>query len=381
MTRTWPQRAAARGIVTGPGPDTIWRLGRRRANLGPVVRIVIAAVQVPFERGGAEWHVDALHKELLAQGHQSEIVQLPFQWSPREAALRSALAWRLLDLTESNGVPVDLVIGTRFPSYAVRHPRKVLWLFHQFRQAYDLHDAGVDGFPDTPAGRELRQHFIALDTRLLHECRRIFTTSQNNAGRLARYNGVTAEVLRLPLLDHSSWRSEAWEDYVLSVGRLDRLKRTDLLIRAATELGGAARVVIVGRGPLEAELRQLAVDLGVADRIDFRGHVDDAELRRLYARCAAVYYAPFDEDYGLVTLEAFHSRKPVVTTVDAGGPLEFVRDGETGLVASVDPRAIGSGLARLLADKALAASLGERGYAAVQHIQWPEVIAKLTAPG
>lgn len=344
----------------------------------PPPRIVIAATQVPFQTGGAEWHVVALQRELVSHGYACEIVQVPFQWDPRREVVRSSLAWRLLDLTRAGGDPIDLLIGTRFPSYVARHPNKIVWLFHQFRQAYDLHDAGIDGFPDTAEGRALRRHVAELDTRALRECRRLYTTSRNNAARLKRYNGLDAELLRLPLLDLADWRSEAWEDYVLSVGRLDALKRTHLLVRAAARLPAGARAVVVGEGPERNSLEELARSLGIAERVEFRGRVDDATVRRLYARATAVFYAPYDEDYGLVTLEAFHSRKPVVTTSDAGGVLEFVRDGETGSVAPPSPEAIGERLAHLLRDKQEARRLGEKAFASVQGIGWDEVVDKLT---
>ncbi len=339
---------------------------------------MVAAAQVPFLRGGAEWHARALVEELRARGLLTELVQLPFQWDPRRDVLRSALAWRLLDFSQANGTPIDLLIATRFPSYAARHPNKVVWLFHPFRQAYDLHDAGVDGFEDTPEQRMLHRHVVELDTRLLKECRRLFTTSENNARRLQRYNGLTAEVLRLPLQDRPAWRSEGYGDYVLSVGRLEALKRTELLLRAAALLPAPARVVVVGEGSEREKLERLAAELGVASRVEFRGFVTDEAVRDLYARAGAVYYAPFDEDYGLVTLEAFRSRRPVVTTSDAGGPLEFVRDGETGLVCDPAPEPLALALTRLLEDKALAQRLGEAGDAATRGIGWDEVIRALT---
>jgi glycosyltransferase involved in cell wall biosynthesis len=340
--------------------------------------VVVAATQVPFLRGGAEWHARALVEELRVRGFPTELVQLPFQWDPRRDVLRSALAWRLLDFSQANGTPIELLIATRFPSYAARHPNKVVWLFHPFRQAYDLHDAGVDGFLDTPEQRTLHRHVVELDTRLLKECRRLFTTSQNNARRLQRYNGLTAEVLRLPLQDRPPWRSEAYEDYVLSVGRLEALKRTELLLRATALLPAAARVVVVGEGSEKGKLERLASELGVAARVEFRGFVSDEAVRDLYARAGAVYYAPFDEDYGLVTLEAFRSRRPVVTTSDAGGPLEFVSDGETGLVCEPAPEPLALALQRLLEDKALARRLGAAGDAATRGIGWEPVIRALT---
>jgi glycosyltransferase involved in cell wall biosynthesis len=340
--------------------------------------IVLTAAQVPFHTGGAEWHLEAMRAQLVRRGYKVDVVQLPFQWSPREEALRNALAWRLLDFTHVNGVPIDLVIGTRFPSYAARHPNKIVWLFHQFRQAYDLHDSGVDGFPDTPEGHLLRQRFIEMDTRLLGECRRLFTTSRNNADRLQRYNGLRAELLRLPLLDPDSYRGLGFEGFVLSVGRLDRLKRTERLIHAAARMSRPATIGIVGDGPERRALARLVEDNDLGDRVRFLGRVDDATLKDLYGRCSAVFYAPHDEDYGLVTLEAFQSGKPVVTTTDAGGPLEFVRDGETGFVAEDDASAIAAALDRLVAHPDDARRLGTAAAASVRDIRWEPVIDALT---
>jgi glycosyltransferase involved in cell wall biosynthesis len=347
----------------------------------PPRTVLVAATQIPFQRGGAEWHTAALHRELVARGFAAEVVQLPFQWNPREEAMRSALAWRMLDLSRAGPLTVDLLIGTRFPSYVARHLRKVVWLHHPFRQAYDLHDAGLDGFPDTPEGRELRQRVIDLDTCALRECRRVFTTSENNAARLRRYNGVVAEVLRLPLQDTDRWRCRAFEPFVLSVGRLETLKRVDLLVRAmAAGPSSPARAVVVGEGTQREALETLAASLGVRDRIEFRGWVEDDVVKDLYAHCGCVFYAPWDEDYGLVTLEAFHSGKPVVTTSDAGGPLEFVRHGETGLVAAPEPSDVAGALSRLLDRPDEARALGAAGRASVQGISWDAVIAALTGP-
>jgi glycosyltransferase involved in cell wall biosynthesis len=341
--------------------------------------VVVAATQVPFQRGGAEWHADALARAFAARGFEAELVRLPFQWDPRREVVRSALAWRLLDLRHADGRPVELVVATRFPSYAVRHPNKVLWLFHPFRQAYDLHDAGKDGFADDPEGRALLQAVRDLDRRLLVECRRVFTTSANNARRLERYAGVSAEVLKLPLAEDGGWRCEAPEPFVLSVGRLESLKRTELLVRAAVHLPASARVVVVGEGKQRGALEALAGELGVAGRVEFRGRASDEEVRALYARCGAVFYAPWDEDYGLVTLEAFKSGKPVVTTHDAGGPLEFVADGVNGFVTPPEPAAIAQALERLLADPALASRLGAAGARSIEGISWDAVVAALSA--
>src|SRR5262245_65398896 len=100
--------------------------------------ILVCEAQVPFVHGGAEAHVRQLVAELRARGHAAERVSLPFKWYPKEEILAHAAAWRLLDLSESNGRPIDLLIATKFPTYLARHPRKVTWLVHQHRGAYEL---------------------------------------------------------------------------------------------------------------------------------------------------------------------------------------------------------------------------------------------------
>ncbi|HZT81915.1 MAG TPA: hypothetical protein VFA26_16940, partial [Gemmataceae bacterium] len=86
------------------------------------MRIVIATVQVPFVRGGAEILADGLRDALRAAGHQAEIVAVPFKWYPPERILDHMLACRLLDLTETCGAGIDRVIGLKFPAYFVNHP-------------------------------------------------------------------------------------------------------------------------------------------------------------------------------------------------------------------------------------------------------------------
>jgi hypothetical protein len=98
----------------------------------------VCEAQVPFVHGGAELHVRQLVRELCARGYLAELVSVPFRWNPKEEILPHAAAWRLLDLSESNGRPVDLVIASKFPTYFVRHPNKIAWLIHQYRAAYEL---------------------------------------------------------------------------------------------------------------------------------------------------------------------------------------------------------------------------------------------------
>jgi glycosyltransferase involved in cell wall biosynthesis len=157
------------------------------------------------------------------------------------------------------------------------------------------------------------------------------------------------------------------------------LKRLDLALDAMKRVGGGARLKIAGTGPLEPELRKQIARLGIEDRVELLGFVSSDDLVALYAGCRAAYYGPLNEDYGYVTVEAFLSRKPVVTTSDAGGPLEFVTDGETGVVAAPEPDAIAAAIDRLWARPlATLGEWGEAGHARVRDITWDNVIERLT---
>ena len=339
--------------------------------------ILVCETQVPFVDGGAERLVRGLVGELRRHGHRAEAVSIPFKSYPKGELLAQAALWRLVDLSESNHESVDVVITTKFPNYFVRHPNKVTWLLHQYRAVYDLCGTRFSEFTHTEADVRLRDRLIALDTEVLGESKRLFSISQTTTARLARYNGLTAEPLYHPPLLAGALEAGPFGDYVLSVGRLEQTKRVDLAVRALALTDRSVRLVIAGHGSTRSALEQLASRLEVADRISFLGIVDDRQLVELYAGALAVIYPPLDEDYGYVTLEAFLARKPVVTTTDAGGPLEFVVDEVNGLVADPAPEAIAAAIARLAADRPLARRLGEAGFERARTITWEGVVDRL----
>jgi glycosyltransferase involved in cell wall biosynthesis len=341
--------------------------------------VLVCAAQAPFIVGGAEILVSELRAQLARRGFAADVANVPFKWYPVSELVRQALAWRLLDVSESNGVPVDLVIPTKFPTFLVRHPRKVAWLFHQHREAYDLYGTEFCSFTDSPEDREARAAIQTMDTSALSECRRIFTISRNVAERLARFNGLAGEALYPPPQQLGRYRSGEYGDYLFYAGRLDRLKRLELALEALARVKCGARLKIAGSGPLEGELRRRIERLGLAARVELLGFVPPEDLIALYAGCRAAYYAPLNEDYGYVTVEAFLSRKPVLTTRDAGGPLEFVSDGETGWVSEPTADAVAEAIDALWsAPVARLRELGEAGHARVRDISWDHVIDRLT---
>jgi glycosyltransferase involved in cell wall biosynthesis len=342
------------------------------------MRLAVCMPQVPFERGGTEIFADGLVLALRERGHETELVTVPYKWYPGEQVLTQAFVWRLLDLEEANGRPIDAVIATKFPSYGVRHPRKVVWLLHQFRQAWDLDRTELGQFSESPEDRALRRKVLEFDRVTLAEAQAIFTTSSIVAGRLHDSTGLGAAVLAPPPAP-LDFHCTAYEDFILSVNRLDRAKRIDLLLEAAAQAPGV-RVVIAGDGPDRERLEQLARDRGLNGRAEFTGRVSDAELAELYARCLGVYYAPVDEDYGLVPYEAFLSEKPVITATDAGGPLDIVRDRETGLVVTPTVEELARACTWLREHADDARTLGRAGRDVARAVTWHSSIDRLLEP-
>ena len=348
------------------------------------MRIAVLHAQSAFVRGGAETHTEALVDALRRAGHEAEIVTIAGKWYPAWELAHQMAVWRSFDITESNGLKVDLAIALKFPAYLARHERKVVWLIHQHRSAYELWDhpefADLSLQEDGPIVRDMVRE---ADRVALGEAKRIFTNSRNVQGRLW-------DSLRLPSepLYHPSPVAEAlfarepgpYGDYVFLPGRMEALKRQSLVLEAMRHVRGDVRLVLVGRGPDEPALRERAARLGLGDRVSFEIDVPDERLFELYLGSLAVSYGPFDEDYGYVTIEAFAARRPVVTNTDAGGPLEFVTDGETGLVVAPEPEQIAEAFDRLGADRTLAARLGNAGHALARERVpgWPEIVARLT---
>jgi glycosyltransferase involved in cell wall biosynthesis len=341
------------------------------------MRVLVCEARVPFTTGGAERHVDGLIDQLRRHGHVAEKVSIPFKWYPKDELLAQAAVWRLVDLSEFNSEPVDRVIATKFPTYFVRHPRKVTWLFHQYRAIYDLAGTRFSEFTHDERDVNLRRMLIDRDTEVLAESTRLFSNSRNTANRLQTYNGLTATPLYHPPPLAGRLMPGRFDDYVLSVGRLELTKRVDVIIRALARTDRTVRLVVAGGGSQRAPLEELARDLGVADRVRFAGEIDDASLVDLYAHALAVVFPPLDEDYGYITLEGFLARKPVITTTDAGGPLEFVEDGVNGFVVEPEVDAIAAAIARVAGDRAAAKRLGDRGFERASAITWDGVVERL----
>lgn len=347
------------------------------------MRVAVLHPQTAFVRGGAETHAEALVRALRAAGHEADLVQIAGKWYPASQLAHQMAVWRSFDITESNGLKVDAVIALKFPAYLIEHERKIVWLIHQHRTAYELWDhpefADLSRQDD---GAGVRDMVWNADRLALNEAKRVFTNSKNVQERLWSSLRIPSEHLYHPsgvtehLLDQPPG---PYGDYVLFPSRMESLKRQSLVIDAMTHVRSDVKLVLVGRGPDEPQLRERVDKLRLTDKVRFEIGVSDDRLHQLYLGALAVYFGPFDEDYGYVTLEGFAAERPVVTLTDSGGPLEFVADGETGFVRPPEPKDIAEAFDRLQGDHDLATRMGKAGNAFVRAEvpRWPDVVARL----
>lgn len=316
------------------------------------MRILIATVQTPFVRGGAEILAEELLAALSAQGHEAELCSVPFKWYPPQTIADHMVACRMLDLSEFNATAVDRVIGLKFPAYFVRHPKKSLWLVHQHRETYDLWDRKIGAMYHSQDGAAIRQLVTEADTAILREeYRRRYTISRNVSARLEKYCGIDSTALYHPPRKPDLFHTKSPERFLFFPSRITPIKRQYLAIEAlAAAKESDIRLVFAGTADsttYQQELEDFAAVRGLSDRVDFMGYVSDEEKADLYARCLGVVYTPLDEDYGYITLEAMLSGKPVLTCEDSGGVLEFVEHGTTGRICGAEADDLGRAMDEL----------------------------------
>lgn len=342
--------------------------------------IVVLSSKLPLACGGAERLAHELTAQLRRCGHQCDLFFLPQQPFNRQA--RGYLAAMTTTLTgDVHGRAVDRIISLRYPAYAVRHHDHRVWLTHRVREYYDLWPT-MYGSLTSRWSRALAQTKRAaihgVDRWLLsHGISKVYCISRYGAQQLKTWGSIHADVLYPPPPERSYYCGE-FSDTILAVSRLHRTKRLDLFIAAMSKLKGTAITgLIIGAGEEHERLQRMIKYEGLAGQVRILTEVDDATLTRYYADSFAVYFAPFQEDYGFVTLEAYKSGKPVITCTDSGGPLEFVRDGENGYIVEPKVDSIAQRIQRLWHDKDSARSMGQVGFQSIAPITWNTVLDHL----
>lgn len=342
-------------------------------------RVTIVTSDVPFVKGGHLIIAQSTLKALREYGYEADLILTAQNRFGRQ--FRAYLATRLTDLGEDGlGRKIHQVISFRFPSFAIKHPYHVCWLNHRLREYYDLWEILSSQLSFKGKLKEnLRKIAIhALDTYLLkHNVTKLFAQSKTIKKRLKKWGNIQAEVL-YPPPPQRSYYTDSYQNFIFSVSRLHKLKRLDLLVDAFNYVRNKElKAVIIGEGPEEQNLVLKIKENNLEKKVSLLGTIDEKTLIDHYARCRAVFFAPLREDYGLVTGEAFASRKPVVTTEDSGGPAELVKKGERGYVLEANPEIIAEKLDNLAENKDLAETMGKKAYEFISRLTWEKTVEKL----
>jgi glycosyltransferase involved in cell wall biosynthesis len=346
------------------------------------MRILITTTHVPFVDGGAETHARSLRKALENKGHEVDIAEIPFKWYPPQRIHEHVLACRLLDLQESNGWPIDKVIGLKFPAYHVKHPNKTIWILHQFRTAFEMWGTEHCDLSPDPQGRAIRDSIDSIERSLLPEARALFANSRTVADRLSEHCGIDSTPLYHPPQNADQFKPGEYGDYLYFPSRLNKWKRQALAIEALSHTRLPVQIKFSGlpdNPEYAKELEQKARDLRVDKRVRFLGRVSFEEMVHNYANARAILFIPEQEDYGYITLEAMLSSKAVITCTDSGGPKEFIREGVEGFVREPDPREIAKAMDELWESRSFAREAGNaaRKRYAEMDITWDHVVETL----
>ena len=341
------------------------------------MRIALLNTFSPFVRGGAEILVDDLHEQLRLHGHEVYLHRIPFPSSFEAPLMATIEAARLLCFDE-----FERVIAFKFPAYCIRHREKVMWMFHQFRQVYDLWGKEY-GLQPGPLGDRIRSIIRAADNEDIPHSRHIFTNALEVSSRLRKFNNIDSEVLPPPLKHQELYYTENTGDYFFYPSRLTPLKRQHLAIEAMCHVQSGARLVVAGVSEVGyfRQLQEIIRSYNLEKRVELRNEwITDDEKRSLMANALGVIYIPYNEDsYGFVSMEAFYSAKPVIACVDSGGTREIIEDGINGFVTEPTAKAIAGAMDRLYYDKLMAEKMGRAGLDEIirRDITWSSTIRRL----
>jgi len=343
-----------------------------------VATVAVVTSSPPFAEGGHLVMARELVRAFRESGHQAGLIVTPQNRFGQQGSAYLA-AWCTDVGLAHEEQPIDRVISLRFPGYAVQHPNHVLWLNHTMREYYDLWERFQAhlSWKGRIKERARRALIHRADAYLMRRMQRRYVISATVQSRLQKWGGIQSDVL-YPPAPVREYRCESYGDYIFAVSRLAPLKRFDLLLRALAEpVATGIRCVIAGEGAEMAMLIKLRNQLGLEHRVDFVGRLTDAQMIDHLARCRAVAFVPWNEDYGFVTVEAFMCGKPVVTVTDSGGPSELVQDGVNGCVTAPTPEALAAGLRAVMADRTRAIRMGEAGATTARAMTWSNAVARL----
>lgn len=380
---------------------------------------ILAPSHTPFVMGGAEHLWLGLQRFVIEETtHACELIKVPTREGSLPEILQSYRRMAGIDLAH-----FDRIITTKYPAWMTRHDNHAVYLQHTLRGLYDTyHFCGqpeqvlwpaelrsvrdaIEGLGSAEPGSNgalerlldtLEQalgsgHIDPAFARFPGPFSRLVVQALDHFGlqpaRIAQYTAISNTVRRragyfppgadVAVLHHPP-RLEAFrcagDDHLFTISRLDGAKRIGLIVEAMRYVKADIPLLIGGVGPDEPRLRELAAG---DSRIRFLGAMNDADVLDAYAHALAVPFVPYDEDLGLVMIEAMRSGKPVITVTDAGGVTEFVEHGHTGLCVAPEPIEIAHAIDQLCQDRAGARQMGVQARRRVAGVTWHAVAERL----
>lgn len=332
-----------------------------------------------FIRGGAEILVDDLMHQLQQRGHVVDLYRLPFPNDfeiPLVELIESAKMLRFDDY--------DRLIAFKFPAYCVVHRNKSVWMFHQFRQVYELWGTEF-GLPNDPKYYPLRDIIVHADNALA-ETRNTFTNAYEVTNRLKKYNNISSQILNPPLENVEKYVPGETGDYIFYPSRVNSFKRQHLAVEAMKYVKSDVKLVIAGVCEDQAynmRITEFIRNNKLESKIQYENRwISNEEKYQWMSDCLGSMYLAYKEDScGFVSMEAFYCAKPVITCTDSGGTAELIEEGKTGFFCEPDPEAIAAAMDKLYLNKKHAAEMGREARDEIvrRDYTWDNTIRRLLA--
>jgi glycosyltransferase involved in cell wall biosynthesis len=346
--------------------------------IGKVMRVALFNTFTPFVRGGAEILVDDLMDQLKKNGHEVDLFKIPFPNNFELPLQQTILSARMLRFDQ-----YDILITFKFPAYSAKHPRKVMWMFHQFRQVYELFGEQY-GLNDDDLGNAIRSIIMRADQKDISDAYCIFTNAQEVTNRLWNYNQIASEVLNPPLKEYHNYYCGKTGDYIYYPSRITNIKRQHLAVEAMRYVKTDVKLIISGKcdepGYVE-ELTRVVKKYGLEKKVTLINEWLEDDIKIDYvANSLALLYIPYKEDScGFVSMEAFYSSKPVITCHDSGGTIELIDHKRTGLFSESSPKELAKAMDELFMDKDATKRMGEDARVEIikREYTWERTIRRL----
>ncbi len=251
-----------------------------------------------------------------------------------------------------SGYDLYIFSGIACISAVEHHKPNLLYLHTPPRFVYDLRDWFMQEAKlwQKPFLAILRWYWKKQDQKYMNKFDHIISNSQHVKDRVSEYYGESlakkTDVV-YSIVDHAAWTPGKKGTYYVSYGRLDSLKRIDVIVRSFQQMPDK-KLIVLGDGPERESIKKLCEGY---PNITFIGRLPQTELRSYVANCIASIYLPIREDMGLIPLECAAAGKPTIGA-NEGGLKEMIKPDKTGLLIEPTVDALIEAVNYLDADKA-----------------------------